>query len=420
MASGADIRKGPVGPLIHRCSALRCQATGPRMQRCTRCNVARYCGPRHKYFYRSGHWRICRNIVNARVRFNEEHYRLRWAQLPANAFETNAGYFWEVESTRPYMCARLTLVKDVLLPLGTLDSVQEAHDHLRDMLRLSRMDTMGVRYVLPFIMLRLDIDQECYDFVKWWATNGADAGWGDLTLPHLDIRGADASEQPEFLLGEDTPLSFVVAVLLLKLKLLIDVLNTKVTRKVLSRRSLPIKLRAQIERAVVRSPLSANLCSRSYKTLSGIEQWLLPQVRKLGINITERDPRFMSDLFDPDEALAATAATLSGNPLGCANGSDGVILHSYPAWWSTDGVLGLLASARDLAARSSKPAAEDLLASQGHRENPLSHRIAEELQAKHGLSYLFEYLGYVVRDATYLGPWAERPSEVTSRLMAEA
>jgi hypothetical protein len=214
-------------------------------------------------------------------------------------------------------------------------------------------------------------------------------------------------------------LSYVVAVLVLKLKLLVDVLNTKVTRKVLARRSLPNELRARIEQTVVRSPLSANLYRQSYKTLSTIEQRLLTQVRKLGINITETNQYFMPDLFDPDKALTATAGTFCEDSIGLVNESDGAIQHSYVTWWSTEGVLGLLDSARDCAARASKPVVEDTMASETYRENLGSHVTAEELQAKHGLRCLWRYLDYAVRDATYLGPWADRPSEVTVRGMAE-
>ncbi|CAG9941702.1 unnamed protein product [Clonostachys rosea f. rosea IK726] len=418
MASGAGIRRGPVGPLIHRCRLSRCQATGPRLQRCTRCKAVRYCGPGHQLADRDSHTQTCRQLVKARARLDIEHYLICKAGTP-NAFETSVGYFWEIKSTRPYMRVRLALAKEILLPLGTLDSVQEAHDHLRDMLRLCRMDTMAVRYILPCIMLRLDMDQECYDFVKWWMTRGKNGGWGDLTLPYLDIHGADAFEQPQFLLGEDTSLSYVVAVLVLKLKLLVDVLDTKVTRKVLARRSLPNELRARIEQTVARSPLSAHLYRQSYKTLSTIEQRLLTQVRKLGINITETNQYFMPDLFDPDKALTATAGTFCEDSIGLVNESDGAIQHSYVTWWSTEGVLGLLDSARDCAARASKPVVEDTMASETYRENLGSHVTAEELQAKHGLRCLWRYLDYAVRDATYLGPWADRPSEVTVRGMAE-
>lgn len=92
---------------------------------------------------------------------------------------------------------------------------------------------MGLRDVVPGLMLRLDLDQECYDFVEWWATYDADGlyDWGDMTLPHLDISGADVLESPSFILRSPS-LSHAVAIVLLKLKLFVDIRNIKITRKI--------------------------------------------------------------------------------------------------------------------------------------------------------------------------------------------
>ncbi|KAM6532647.1 hypothetical protein FALCPG4_005700 [Fusarium falciforme] len=90
---------------------------------------------------------------------------------PANAFETHVGRFYGLVSTRDYMSHRLALASR-LRDLGTLDGVREALEHMQGMLRLCRSDNMGLRDIVPTMMLRLDLDQECYDFVKWWATCG--------------------------------------------------------------------------------------------------------------------------------------------------------------------------------------------------------------------------------------------------------
>ncbi len=59
------------------------------------------------------------------------------------------------------MRARFALAGELLLNLGTLSSVTEALKHMRDMLRLCRGDNMGLRGLIPAVMLRLDRDQEC-------------------------------------------------------------------------------------------------------------------------------------------------------------------------------------------------------------------------------------------------------------------
>jgi hypothetical protein len=91
-------------------------------------------------------------------------------------------------NTRPYMRARFDLANKVR-QTSTLDGVSEGYDHLMDMLRLCHGDNMGVRNLVPALMLQLDKDQECYDFVKWWQTEGqrGDYNWGDATLPYRKL-----------------------------------------------------------------------------------------------------------------------------------------------------------------------------------------------------------------------------------------
>ncbi|KAJ4224928.1 hypothetical protein NW757_014307 [Fusarium falciforme] len=120
---------------------------------------------------------------------------------------------------------------------------------------------MGLRDIVPAMMLRLDLDQECYDFVKWWATCDPDGhyDWGDMTLPHLNIRGADVLENADFFGDKYPALNHVVAILMLKLKLLVDIRNLKLTRKILASRRLSHDLWESIELSVAHSSLSAKI-----------------------------------------------------------------------------------------------------------------------------------------------------------------
>lgn len=127
------------------------------------------------------------------------------------------------EETRPYMLARYRLTGS-LIDIGTRVAVNAAHIHLTDMHRLCRGDNMGIRDLTPHIKLRLRMDQEAYDFVKWWATKGRE---GDYTRkegggPFLDIRGADAYEEPKVFLAAQIGISHAIAIMLIKLQLLHD------------------------------------------------------------------------------------------------------------------------------------------------------------------------------------------------------
>ncbi|VUC23858.1 unnamed protein product [Clonostachys rosea] len=402
-----DVYKGPVGPLIHRCP--QCQATGPQLLRCAGCRAVRYCSHDHQIADRDGHKRACNKIKNARAKLDEEVVR--------NALKRDVGIFRGTNGTSDYMRARFYLAVENLLPLGTLDGVQEALYHLEEMLRLCRSDDMGLRDIVPSIMLRLDLDQECYDFTKWWATCDPVRDWDDVTLPFLNTRGAKVLEQPDFLVGKRASLNYLVPILMLKLKLLVDVLNTNLTRRVLARTRLPDYVRAKIEQVVVRSPLSADLYKHTYKVLWAIEDTLLIHVRTLGRTIANVNQYFMFDLFDPDEALATTPSLC--NP-GSVGESDLALQNSYAAWWSTEGTLRLLGSGRECAARASKDDIKHLMMGERFRKGEGSHRTAEELLADVSVNRLWGYLEHAIMDATYLGPLSERPSEVEMRMEAES
>ncbi len=70
------------------------------------------------------------------------------------AFTEDAGHFWGIVETRPYMRARQGLA-EVLWHLGER---QAAIDHLQDMLRLNPGDNQGLRYILAGWLLAVGDD----------------------------------------------------------------------------------------------------------------------------------------------------------------------------------------------------------------------------------------------------------------------
>ncbi|EEU38297.1 uncharacterized protein NECHADRAFT_77121 [Fusarium vanettenii 77-13-4] len=395
--------KGPVGPLRHRCP--QCTATGPELLRCSACRGVRYCSREHQAADRSQHKSACNKIKKARVNVSREEDLVRNGTgflEPANAFETHVGRFYGLMNTRDYMSHRLFLANR-LCELSTLDGVHEALEHMRDMLRLNRSDNIGLRDLVPAMMLRLDLDQECYDFVKWWATcdSHEDYDWEDMTLPHLDIHGADVFEYPDFL-ERHPALNHIIAILLLKLKLLVDIRNLKMTRKILALRRVPHDLWQSIELSVIRSPLSLKLQRDSPEALIQTEANLLFQTRQRGYILPEANYSFMYYFFDPDEALCA-------RPEGYSRGSwEEMALamqYSYAAWWETEGIMDLLNEARACAARSSGRDVETMVARSS------DSREAEELLADLNVKQIWHHLDEAFKNASYLGPWSERPSE---------
>jgi len=70
--------------------------------------------------------------------------------LGPQTFEEDAGHFWGIIETRPYMRARAGLASC----LWQLGERQAAIEHYADMLRLNPGDNQGIRYVLANCLLR--------------------------------------------------------------------------------------------------------------------------------------------------------------------------------------------------------------------------------------------------------------------------
>jgi tetratricopeptide (TPR) repeat protein len=72
-----------------------------------------------------------------------------------------AGHFWGLLETRPYMRAREGLAETLV----QRERLPEAIEHFQEMLRLNPNDNQGVRYTLVNLLIRLDRDDEAMDLL---------------------------------------------------------------------------------------------------------------------------------------------------------------------------------------------------------------------------------------------------------------
>jgi tetratricopeptide (TPR) repeat protein len=93
--------------------------------------------------------------------------------LGEDFFEEEAGSFWGILETRPYMRARLGLAH-CLEEMGQLD---KAAEHYREMLRLNPNDNQGVRELLLICLLRQKKDAEAEDLLKRYKNDRCMALW---------------------------------------------------------------------------------------------------------------------------------------------------------------------------------------------------------------------------------------------------
>jgi tetratricopeptide (TPR) repeat protein len=134
--------------------------------------------------------------------------------LGAEAFQRDAGHFWGVLETRPYMRARLGLAH----ALWAAARREEAVRHLQDMLRLNPGDHQGVRYTLAGFLLFLELDDDLDRLLRQYPDEGS-AAWaytrallafrrhGDTPEVRQLLKEARETNQhvPGYLLGEKFP-----------------------------------------------------------------------------------------------------------------------------------------------------------------------------------------------------------------------
>ena len=98
--------------------------------------------------------------------------------LGAAAFEADAGHFWGLLETRPYMRARLSLAQ-CLWALGRRD---EAIGHHLELLRLNPGDNQGVRYLLTPALIEQGRDDEAAAILARYPDDGSAAFAYDAAL----------------------------------------------------------------------------------------------------------------------------------------------------------------------------------------------------------------------------------------------
>jgi tetratricopeptide (TPR) repeat protein len=87
--------------------------------------------------------------VEESIRFLEEGVRAGERALGQKRFEEDAGYFWGILETRPYMRARFDLAHLLCLTGKRAEGIS----HMRELLRLNPGDNQGVRHELAVCLL---------------------------------------------------------------------------------------------------------------------------------------------------------------------------------------------------------------------------------------------------------------------------
>lgn len=311
---------------------------------CSSCKVLSYCGRDHQVADRPAHKSACSAIKRARVQMEKEKKIVRdtpgYFMIPVDPFFNSIGRFWDMLDTANYMEARFSLVRE-MSDVHNAQSVQAQLDHLMDMIRLSRRDEMGVRYYIPALMLRLNKDQECYDFMLWWKfTEGNSVyDWAESDPPYLDIQEADLFESPKPFCDESVDLSHLTCLCLLKIKLLLDIMRLEQSTASLGP-IIPREIIDLIESSVPQSPVvrtSHDIMSGDGDARKTVLKTLEVQIDEIFHAVDEANEHFWPALID--DKYASTEI-----PECHSHGSEEevAIFCSYRAWAETPGAIDFI------------------------------------------------------------------------------
>jgi hypothetical protein len=307
--------------------------------RCSGCKVVYYCGSEHQTIDRAAHKSACSKIKKERVRLEAQETTLRAhagdIDTPPNALDKGGegmGKFWGFKGTRPYMISRYLLV-DALLKVNTTHAVEEALGHCLDMLRLNNSDNQGIRAVIPALYLRLGRDQECYDFLKWWMLHVQSEGrrqWGE---PSTAVKDADAMEPVIDFLKAFLPLSHLVSLALVKVRLLIGL------------RNFHARPQEQGSRAAVQNVSSIqskdgerfeDMPTRGLEILMG---WVRTLVVNMYIGVYGNNQDFWKALLQPKNFLTVKP---NGFMMGSRDQTSVTLQQCYNAWAETPGAFAVI------------------------------------------------------------------------------
>lgn len=316
-------------------------ASSQNLSKCGGCKAVQYCGGDHQKEHWSSHKSDCSKVKKAQRQIEREIQQMRDDEPHENYFETDVGHFWDIHETRPYMRARFAHI-EAILKIKSYAAAKAGLENLMDLLRLCRGDNMGVRSLVPAQLLRVGQEQKAYDFVKWYQTEGqrGDYDWGDMSLPFLNIEGADVFEAPSHLKSRWVDLAYIAAILLLKVKIVLDL-------SALDHSSMVGNMVPQEVLDIIRAQTPSTAIVRENKSLAdGVDHKELiakleSQIKDLIASTNIANKHLLPAIVNPGSNLTARPQMYShGTPAQMQLS----LQYSYDAWKETPGAIQYLKS----------------------------------------------------------------------------
>jgi hypothetical protein len=264
-----------------------------------------------------------------------------------NLFDSDIA-LWSISETFPWSHTTKLLLK-ALRRIPTRAAIERALNIAWHWLKaLAAVDHSGVKFMVPAFLLRLERDQEAYDFLKWFATKGREPLYGARW--EFDLNGEDVTEslgqggwdleavqewRDEDKYGDQELLSPLVAGCLVKLRAWTNLLELDGARKALNR-----KLPREIVDSVREYYLAGEVVMNRQDVVKDMRDGLgltprinmiEAQVDGLFAVVQRRNKHFWSLLLDPGTALAEMKTDWEDERREAID----TLQHNYDAWRET-------------------------------------------------------------------------------------
>lgn len=345
------------GVLQHRCNY--CKVSSPKLFYCAGCGIARYCSQAHQNADSPEHKTVCAKISESRVKVAAGKHQVQNLNTVFSALPIVSGnqadHYSGFEIYQDHVAERSDFV-DLLWKTGTLGGIEEALYHSLDMHRLGFYDHRNLHRNIPMLMLEVNDDQGCYDFVCRYLEVLPMNGGRRVSeySSSEDMKNADIMQAVKFTSCKDPDIFHIAAILLILIKLLVDMHNMNTLRRVCTKYGkLPIELVTMMEAALVVSPLSEVWRERSREIL--LQEFhqrmstLEAHIRRLGTFIDHKAPCLWNLILELDYNIERTVrkASVLFSTFTTAHARE-LLHHTYFAWYQVEGAIPAMRRALDL------------------------------------------------------------------------
>ena len=175
--NGKDIslRNGRNQCQNYRSENLNCGDSGVLLL-CNGCKMVKFCSRECQREYWSVHKEYCEGIQMMESTMESKRAEAI-ERMGVDAFEgENARNVWGNVFGRVYCYAR-RFVADAYFEMAHEEDYDHIYEtglaHYLELLRLNHTDAQGLRKTVPFVLIKLEREDDCYNFVKWWMSKDA-------------------------------------------------------------------------------------------------------------------------------------------------------------------------------------------------------------------------------------------------------